>query len=318
MQSVMNLKIKFRESFRPFAPSVLEEKVSDYFEMKEESPYMLLVADVKKGRQKVLSTEEQKLSGIDRLNVVRSDIPAVTHINYSARIQTVCKETNPKYYSLISKLNEKHGCAVIINTSFNVRGEPIVCTPEDAYKCFMRTNMDYLVLGNFILKKGEQKPLENDTDWKKQFASDKTKLAVTQTIIDEIGKIKGSKRDLKKFGLTVGIVLIALAGVLFLKQKPSAIYCGIIGITLFFLALAAPIILKPLNKAWMALSIILGWIMTRIILILLFYIALTPLSLIARIFGKDFINKKKRGPEDSYWQKREERKFEKIDLERQF
>ncbi len=172
MQSVMNLKIKFRESFRPFAPSVLAEKASEYFEMNTGSPYMLIVADIKKERRKKLNTGEDNLFGIDKLKVVRSDIPAVTHIDYSARIQTVHKETNPLYYKLILKFNEKYGCAVIINTSFNVRGEPIVCTPEDAYKCFMRTNIDHLIIGNFLLNKEEQKPLGNDTDWRKEYSLD--------------------------------------------------------------------------------------------------------------------------------------------------
>ncbi len=172
MQATMNIKIKFREGFRPFAPSVLYEKVSDYFEIEKESPYMLLTADVKKERRIPMTDEQQKKWGIEKLNVVRSDIPAITHVDYSARLQTVHKETNPRYHKLISKFEEKTGCAVIINTSFNVRGEPIVCTPKDAYKCFMRTNMDYLVLGNYILSKEEQKPLENDSDWKKEFVLD--------------------------------------------------------------------------------------------------------------------------------------------------
>lgn len=172
MQATMNIKIKFREGFRPFAPSVLFEKVSEYFEIEKESPYMLLTADVKKERRIPMTDEEQKKWGIDKLNVVRSDIPAVTHVDYSARLQTVHKETNPRYHKLISKFEEKTGCAVIINTSFNVRGEPIVCTPEDAYRCFMRTNMDYLVLGSYILKKEDQKPVEKDVDWKKEFVLD--------------------------------------------------------------------------------------------------------------------------------------------------
>ncbi|HQF43014.1 MAG TPA: carbamoyltransferase [Ignavibacteriaceae bacterium] len=172
MQATMNIKIKFREGFRPFAPSVLYEKVNDYFEIEKESPYMLLTADVKKERRIPMTDEDQSKWGIDKLNVVRSDIPAVTHVDYSARLQTVHKETNPRYHKLISKFEEKTGCAVIINTSFNIRGEPIVCTPEDAYKCFMRTNMDYLVLGNYILKKEDQKPIEKDTDWKKEFVLD--------------------------------------------------------------------------------------------------------------------------------------------------
>jgi carbamoyltransferase len=172
MQALMNIKIKFREGFRPFAPSVLEENVSDYFDLNSPSPYMLLVADVKKERQKKMTDEDEKLFGIDKLNILRSDIPAVTHIDYSARIQTVNKKTNPLYHKLISDFNHKYGYAVIVNTSFNVRGEPIVCTPADAYLCFMRTNIDYLVLGNYLLSKVQQSPLKNDSDWKKEFGLD--------------------------------------------------------------------------------------------------------------------------------------------------
>ncbi len=172
MQEVMNLKIKFRESFRPFAPSVLAENVSDYFNIKTKSPYMLLVADVIEKRRKIMSEKEKSLFGIEKLNVARSDIPAVTHIDYSARIQTVHKETNPLFYNLISNFRNKYGYAVVINTSFNVRGEPIVCTPEDAYKCFMRTNMDHLIIGNFLLNKDEQQSLVNDSNWKKEFVLD--------------------------------------------------------------------------------------------------------------------------------------------------
>ncbi len=172
MQALMNIKIKFREGFRPFAPSVLYEKVSEYFEIEKESPYMLLVADVKEARRIKMTEEEEKLWGIEKLNVVRSDIPAITHVDYSARLQTVHKETNPRYHRLIEQFEKDTGCAVIINTSFNVRGEPIVCSPADAYKCFMRTNIDYLVLGNYLLSKEDQKPLEKDVDWKKEFALD--------------------------------------------------------------------------------------------------------------------------------------------------
>jgi len=172
MQALMNIKIKFREGFRPFAPSVLYEKVGKYFEIEKESPYMLLVADVKKERRIKMTAQEESLWGIDKLNIVRSDIPAITHVDYSARLQTVHMETNPRYHKLISQFEKDTGCAVIINTSFNVRGEPIVCTPADAYKCFMRTNIDYLVLGNYLLSKEEQKPLEKDVDWKKEFALD--------------------------------------------------------------------------------------------------------------------------------------------------
>ncbi|HPW77533.1 MAG TPA: carbamoyltransferase [Candidatus Omnitrophota bacterium] len=172
MQEQMNLKIKFRESFRPFAPSVTAEKVSEYFEMNCESPYMLLVASVREGLRREMTAEEKRLEGIDLLNVKRSEIPAVTHVDYSARVQTITPEQNPRFYQLIRKFGEKHGCPVVINTSFNVRGEPIVCTPEDAFRCFMRTHMDYLVLGNFLIDKTVQKPLAKDSDWMKEFELD--------------------------------------------------------------------------------------------------------------------------------------------------
>jgi len=172
MQELMNLKIKFRESFRPFAPSVIKERAADYFEIDRESPYMLLVAPVKKEICRKMSEEEQKRFGLDKLHVVRSNIPAVTHVDYSARIQTVNKDDNPLYYSIIKKFGEKYGCPVIINTSFNVRGEPIVCTLEEAYLCFMRTNMDCLIMGNFLIEKTEQKPLDKDIDWLREFELD--------------------------------------------------------------------------------------------------------------------------------------------------
>jgi carbamoyltransferase len=172
MQAVMNLKIKFRESFRPFAPSVLREEVSNYFQLDCDSPYMLLVAPVVDGRKIPMTREQETLFGIDKLNVSRSDIPAVTHIDYSARIQTVNRETNPLYYDVIQSFHKKTGCPVIINTSFNVRGEPIVCRPEEAYRCFMRTEMDYLVMGNYLIRKRDQKPLTQDSNWKKEFELD--------------------------------------------------------------------------------------------------------------------------------------------------
>jgi carbamoyltransferase len=172
MQSTMNLKIKFRESFRPFAPSVLEEHVSEHFEIDRPSPYMLLVAYVKNDKRRAMTDSEQRLWGIEQLNVVRSDIPAVTHVDYSARLQTVSEATNPLYHEMIKTFYEMTGCPVIVNTSFNVRGEPIVCSPKDAYTCFMRTEMDYLVMENFILDKKEQKALAGDIDWKKEFELD--------------------------------------------------------------------------------------------------------------------------------------------------
>jgi carbamoyltransferase len=172
MQEVMNLKIKFRESFRPFAPTVLREKVSEYFELDRESPYMLLVAPVKREIRREMTGEEQARFGLDKLHVVRSCVPAITHVDYSARVQTVDREVNPLFYKTIEALGERHGCPLVINTSFNVRGEPIVCSPEDAYLCFMRTNMDYLAMGPFLLDKLQQKPMDTDIDWKKKFELD--------------------------------------------------------------------------------------------------------------------------------------------------
>jgi carbamoyltransferase len=172
MQSVMNLKIKYRESFRPFAPAVLREHVSDYFELDRDSPYMLLVADVVKPRRLDTPESARDLWGIEKLNVPRSDIPAVTHVDYSARIQTVRRDTNPLYYDIIEAFYRRTGCPVIVNTSFNVRGEPIVCTPEDAYRCFMRTEMDALVVESFVLDKAEQAPMAESDDWRKEFVLD--------------------------------------------------------------------------------------------------------------------------------------------------
>jgi carbamoyltransferase len=158
MQKTLNLKVKFRESFRPFAPSVLREHLSEWFEMDADSPYMLLVADVVASRRIAMTPEQQALFGIDKLNVARSDIPAVTHVDYSARIQTVHRETNPRYHALLSRFHALTGCPVLVNTSFNVRGEPIVATPEDAFRCFMGTGIEALAVGNCFLEKSAQDP----------------------------------------------------------------------------------------------------------------------------------------------------------------
>ncbi|CAG0901140.1 unnamed protein product [Cyprideis torosa] len=171
MQSQMNLKIKFRESFRPFAPAVKSEKVSQWFELGESSPYMLQVARVQK--EKCLVPYDQKdVTGLEKLTYPHSQIPAVTHVDYSARVQTIHRETNPRFYALADEFDKITGCPVLINTSFNVRGEPIVCTPEDAYRCFMRTNMDYLVMGNYLLAKTDQPEVQEDDSWQKEFELD--------------------------------------------------------------------------------------------------------------------------------------------------
>ena len=172
MQSVMNLKIKYRESFRPFAPSVLCEHAHEWFELDRDSPYMLLVADVQRDKRRKMTAEEERLWGIDKLNVPRSAVPAVTHVDYSARIQTVRRDTNPLYWDIIEAFRCRTGCAVIVNTSFNVRGEPIVCTPEDSYRCFMRTEMDALVLEDCVLLKTEQPRFDDRENWRDQFTLD--------------------------------------------------------------------------------------------------------------------------------------------------
>jgi carbamoyltransferase len=158
MQKTLNLRVKYRESFRPFAPAVLREDVADWFELDADSPYMLLVAGVRPERRRAMTEAEKALFGIDKLNIARSEIPAVTHIDYSARVQTVHAETNPRFHKLIERFKAKTGCPVLVNTSFNVRGEPIVCTPEDAFRCFMGSEIEFLVVGNCLLRKQDQDP----------------------------------------------------------------------------------------------------------------------------------------------------------------
>jgi len=172
MQSVMNLKIKYRESFRPFAPSVLQENVSKYFELDKPSPYMLIVAMIRDELRIDLNDEQRQLFGVEKLKLKRSELPAITHVDYSARVQTVHSETNPRYYNLIKEFEKQTGCSVLVNTSFNVRGEPIVCTPDDAYRCFMRTEMDYLVIENFLLDKKNQPQWQEKDEWQEEFELD--------------------------------------------------------------------------------------------------------------------------------------------------
>jgi carbamoyltransferase len=172
MQSIMNLKVKYRESFRPFAPSVLRECVSEWFDLDADSPYMLLVAGVAESKRRSMTEAESSLWGIEKLNVPRSDVPAVTHVDYTARIQTVRRDTNPLYWEILEAFRQKTGCPVLVNTSFNVRGEPIVCTAADSYRCFMRTEMDYLVLENFLLDKKDQPEFKDRSDWRAEFSLD--------------------------------------------------------------------------------------------------------------------------------------------------
>ena len=171
MQKTLNLRVKYRESFRPFAPSVIREDVTEWFELNSDSPYMLIVADVASQRRRSMSENEDTLFGIQKLNVPRSEIPAVTHVDYSARVQTVHRETNPRYHQLLEKFKAATGCPVLVNTSFNVRGEPIVCTPDDAFRCFMGSDIEVLVIGNCFLKKEDQDPALK-LDYKRAFELD--------------------------------------------------------------------------------------------------------------------------------------------------
>ena len=172
MQKKLNLKIKYREGFRPFAPSVLEEDITEYFELNHPTPYMQLVAPVQKAIQNPLPQKYESQGMYDRLYHLRSSIPAVTHVDFSARIQSVNRETNERYWSLINAFKNLTGCGLLVNTSFNVRGEPIVCTPEDAYRCFMRTEMDWLVLGDFLFDKNKQPKLHDQENWRNKFELD--------------------------------------------------------------------------------------------------------------------------------------------------
>ena len=171
MQRLLNLKVKYRESFRPFAPAILREDLTDWFELDSDSPYMLMVAPVKQSLRRQMTEDEERLFGIEKLNVARSSIPAVTHVDYSARIQTVHADTNPRFYGLLQTFKERTGCPVLVNTSFNVRGEPIVCTPEDAFRCFMGTDIELLAIGNCLLQKEEQDP-SLKLDYKSAFELD--------------------------------------------------------------------------------------------------------------------------------------------------
>lgn len=294
MQSVMNLKIKYRESFRPFAPSVLSDRVFDYFELDRASPYMLLVAPVKEDLRLPLTSEQQELFGIEKLKLRRSTIPAVTHVDYTARIQTVHQETNPRYAQLINHFEQKTGCSLLVNTSFNVRGEPIVCTPEDAYKCFMRTEMDYLVMENFVLAKSDQMLREQNNS----LPADKQHgLANNGQETSE-----PNQKELRNFGLLVGAFIAILFGLLLpiVKQYPLPLWPWIIAGILWFLAALTPNLLQGVYRLWKAIGLALGSFNTRLILGIIFYGLFTPTSLIMRLLNKDPMARKFDNDKESY------------------
>ncbi|MHC4704953.1 MAG: SxtJ family membrane protein, partial [Planctomycetota bacterium] len=315
MQETMNLKIKFRESFRPFAPSVLAESASEYFEIDRPSPYMLLVAPVKNEIRRQTSKEEESLSGLDKLKVIRSDIPAVTHVDCSARIQTVHSAANPTYHKMIQKFEEKTGCPVVINTSFNIRGEPIVCNPEDAWLCFMKTNMDYLALGNFLLARKEQKPFENDASRRKESELEWEKGALTTT--DD--RKRNDTKEVRKYGIVMAVALSAVGSLVFWRGGELHFIFFAAAAAFLLAGLAAPAALKPVYRAWMMLAHAMGWMMTKAILIAAFFVILTPIGLLLRLCGKDILDVKLDVTgQGSYWKKRGAERAQQRDYEKQF
>ena len=303
MQARLNEKIKFRESFRPFAPAVLRERVSDYFELAEPSPYMLLVAQVKSAAD---APADNRDGFGERLRSVRSPIPAVTHVDGSARIQTVDERENLRFHALLRAFEKRTGCGVLINTSFNVRGEPPVCTPADAYRCFMRTGMDYLVLGNFLIDKRHQPELA---------AEDLP--ARRSAIAEEYEQLDRSPRALRRFGCTIGVVC-AIAAVLTFRRYPTATL--VLGSAAALLGLAAAVVpaqLAAFHRIWIKLSLVLGWVMTHVILTLVFYVIVTPVGLLQRLVSKRAFDVAFRTAENSYWKARET-ECDRASYERQF
>jgi hypothetical protein len=296
MQSRMNLKIKFRENFRPFAPSVLDESVSEYFEIDRPSPYMLFVVPLRTERRREQSSDEERLTGLDRLKINRSGVPAVTHVDYSARLHTVGTETNPLFHSILSKFYSDTGCPMLVNTSFNVRGEPIVCSPKDAIRCFLHTDMDCLIIGNYLVDKTEQ-------------PASSAAVRVENTPAPPVWR---------NFGLILMFALTAL-GVLFSRRASSYFTPALLAAALAgTLSVLNPHLLKPFYRAWMALTLLLGRVMTAALLSLFFYIVVTPIALALKIGGKIFLASEWPAQGETFWNRRREETPRPEDCERQF
>ena len=292
MQEKLNLKIKFRENFRPFAPAVLEERVTDCFQLTESSPYMLLVAQV----QDTLRVEgelEAAPSMMARLKQRRSTLPAITHVDYSARVQTVSSQDNPRFHRLLSAFEQRTGCPVLVNTSFNVRGEPPVCTPEEAYRCFLRTDMDYLVLGNILIAK----TATTDTAPRNGGLS-RDRGTETDTTSNE------SRPAMRKFGLTLGIAFFLLGSLLDFRHRAAGRPLQSIATLLLLLAGFAPGWLRFVYRPWMRLARFLGTISSAILLAILFCLVVTPLGWLQRLFGKRPLDLRSRTTDASYWERR--------------
>ena len=285
MQEKLNLKIKFRESFRPFAPAIMEERVNDCFELDQPSPYMLLVAPVREGLR--MNGENEVPSGIlAKLKQRRSALPAITHVDFSARVQTVSAANNPRFYNLLAAFERRTGCPVLVNTSFNVRGEPPVCTPEEAYRCFMKTDMDHLILGNFLIDKttagAQPSPARPDSSPNR----------------DE------SRSVLRRFGFTVGIAFFLLGTLLDFRHRAAGRPFQSLGTLLLLFAGFAPNLLSFVYRPWMRFARFLGTISSTILLTLLFFLVVTPIGLLQRLFGKRPLDLRFKTNDDTYWQKR--------------
>ncbi len=305
MQSQMNLKIKFRESFRPFAPSVLRERVSDYFELETASPYMLLVAPVRENLRVPLTADEQKLFGIEKLNLRRSTIPAVTHIDYSARIQTVGKEESPAYHALIEAFEKLTNCPVLVNTSFNVRGEPIVCSPKDAYNCFMKTGMDFLVMEDILLDKRAQN-------------GNLLTEIIEEKNSDLIEKSDITKSQARKTALVVATVLFAIAFWNFYRANETVARAfAMLGGLLVLIGILFSKTARLFHIYWMKLAMLLGYVNSRILLTLLFYLVFVAYNLISRTIGRDPLQRRVKKTK-SNWTERKATRQTKEGFERLF
>ena len=315
MQKKLNLKIKFRESFRPFAPSVPEEHLKEYFHFDRPSPYMLFVAELNENKCRPMSCEDQQLFGIDKLNVVRSEIPAVTHVDYSARLQTVNEKTNKKYHDLLKEFGKQSGHPVLVNTSFNVRGEPIVCAPVDAYKCFMRTEMDYLLLGNYLLDKKEQPENVPGISWKDDFKQGH--FTPKRLPIMDTSKFK-DRSEWRKFGIGFSIILAILATIQWIRGNSLFPAFFLTSGIILTSGILFPIILKPFFVLFSYIGFALGWIMTRIILTALFFLVLTPIGLISRLIRKRYLQTDIKTKENTYWKAHQKETASKKYFEKQY
>jgi len=297
MQEKLNLKIKFRESFRPFAPAVVEERAGDCFDLETPSPYMLLVAPVKEALR--TKGEGDEPSGmIARLRQRRSTLPAVTHVDYSARVQTVSAATNQRFYELLDAFEQRTGCPVLVNTSFNVRGEPPVCTPEDAYRCFMKTEMDYLVLGNYLLAK------TSGSDAFQAAEPKPTAIWKTPLLEAELQKLDCSVPALRRFAFTVAALLVSLGGFMLWRHRFAGWPLLSTALLLLAIATGAPAALRLVYRPWMILAFLLGTIASRVALTLAFFLVVTPIGLMQRLFGRPALELGFHQDQSSYWKAR--------------